>query len=114
MMRDSSNKYFLRLEMWKVLWILLNFLGSSSLYATGSIHSMILNGPIYWGLSFPHESKDTFASLQALTNLHDLFSCFLNLAESSSGIGFGIDVFLGQMSYLVASLTLDSTRTYVM
>ncbi|GKB57841.1 hypothetical protein Tco_0914027 [Tanacetum coccineum] len=47
MTRDSSNKYFFRLEMWKVLWTLLSPSGSSSLYAAGPIRSRILNGPMY-------------------------------------------------------------------
>ncbi|GJV62035.1 hypothetical protein Tco_1468135 [Tanacetum coccineum] len=33
-MRDSSNKHFLRLETWKVLWILLSSLGSSEFIKT--------------------------------------------------------------------------------
>ncbi|GKE46066.1 hypothetical protein Tco_1477324, partial [Tanacetum coccineum] len=52
--RDSSDKHFFRLEMWKVLWTLLSSSGSSSLYATGPIRLRILNGPMYRGLSFPH------------------------------------------------------------
>ncbi|GJY32277.1 putative reverse transcriptase domain-containing protein [Tanacetum coccineum] len=38
---DSSDKHFFRLEIWKVLWILLSSSGSSSLYATGPIRSWI-------------------------------------------------------------------------
>ncbi|GJY28754.1 reverse transcriptase domain-containing protein [Tanacetum coccineum] len=61
MMKDSSDKHFLRLEM----WILLSFLGSSSLYATGSIRSRIFEWSNVSGikLSSFSESKDIFASV---------------------------------------------------
>nr|GEU93913.1 retrovirus-related Pol polyprotein from transposon TNT 1-94 [Tanacetum cinerariifolium] len=51
--RDSSDKHFFRLEMWKVLWTLLSSSRSSGLYATRPIRSRILNGPMYRRLSFP-------------------------------------------------------------
>nr|GEW19416.1 hypothetical protein [Tanacetum cinerariifolium] len=54
MTRDSSDRHFFRLEMWKVLWTLLSSSESSSLCATGPIRSKILNGPMYRGLSFPY------------------------------------------------------------
>nr|GEY35123.1 hypothetical protein [Tanacetum cinerariifolium] len=60
--KDSSDRHFFKLEMWKVLWTLLSSLGSSSVYATGLTLFRILNGPI----------------LQALSNLHYLFGGFLD------------------------------------
>nr|GEU65610.1 hypothetical protein [Tanacetum cinerariifolium] len=80
MTRDSSDRHFFRLEMWKVLWTLLSSSGSSSVYATGPTLLRILNGQMYRGLSFPlfSESDDTLLSLQALSNLHYLFGGFMN------------------------------------
>ncbi|GJQ97750.1 hypothetical protein Tco_0008889 [Tanacetum coccineum] len=77
MTRDSSNKDFFRLETWKVLWTLLTSSGSSSLYATGPIRSSILKGPMlspYIGIT----SLPVSGSLQALLNLHYLFSGFMD------------------------------------
>ncbi|GJW38383.1 hypothetical protein Tco_0064228 [Tanacetum coccineum] len=87
-MRDSSDKHFLRFETWKVLWILLSFSGSSSLYATGPIPFQgIWIGLMYWDYASSFsELKDTFTSLQALTNLYDLFNGFLNYFWSRSAI----------------------------
>ncbi|GJX00815.1 hypothetical protein Tco_0184728, partial [Tanacetum coccineum] len=62
MMRDSSDRHFFKLEMWKVLWTLLSSLGSSSLYATGLTLSRILNGLI----------------LKALSDLYYLFDGFMD------------------------------------
>ncbi|GJR99902.1 hypothetical protein Tco_0316411 [Tanacetum coccineum] len=49
----SGTRFGHRLCSLVEMWILLSFLGSSSLYTTGSIRSRILNGPMYRGLSFP-------------------------------------------------------------
>nr|GEW51597.1 hypothetical protein [Tanacetum cinerariifolium] len=54
MTRNSSDRHFFKIEMWKVLWTFPSSSGSSSLYATGSTLLRILNCPMYWGLSFPH------------------------------------------------------------
>nr|GEZ12218.1 hypothetical protein [Tanacetum cinerariifolium] len=58
-MRDSLDKYFFRLEMWKVLWTLLSSSRSSSLYATGPIRSRILNGSMYRVLTDESTRKPT-------------------------------------------------------
>ncbi|GKA13341.1 hypothetical protein Tco_0692987 [Tanacetum coccineum] len=81
MMRDSSDKPFspLRLETWKSI---LDITKPQELYMYA------LTNPFKdfceWSnvsgikLSSFSESKDTFTSLQVLTNLYDLFSGFMN------------------------------------
>ena len=49
---DGSRTYFFNINTWKILCIRLNSNGSSKQYAIGSILSIILNRPIYLGLSF--------------------------------------------------------------
>ena len=45
--------YFMSMDTWNTLWTPARADGKANLYATGPIHSRILNGPIKRGLSFP-------------------------------------------------------------
>nr|GEW35546.1 hypothetical protein [Tanacetum cinerariifolium] len=78
--------------MWNVLWTLLSSSRSSSLYATGPILSRILNGGIL--------------SIKA----RDMDMKLLSAPESNNSLAR----FLGQVTHLVASLTLDKARSCVM
>ena len=55
----SSDKHFLRFEIWKTLWTPLSSSGRLSRYATGPILFRISNGPRYHGLSLPRLPKRT-------------------------------------------------------
>ena len=52
-MWDGFETYFFNINTWKTLCIWLNSDGSSKRYATSPIISIILNGPMYLGFSFP-------------------------------------------------------------
>ncbi|GKF73115.1 hypothetical protein Tco_0219447, partial [Tanacetum coccineum] len=66
MTRDSSDKHFFRLETWKVLWILLHWANQLKDFERSNVPRVKLS-------SFS-KLDDTFTSLQALSNLHYLFS----------------------------------------
>jgi hypothetical protein len=71
---SETRKHFLSWETWKTSCMYDNCGGSSNWYATSTLCSRILNGPIYFGASFPLTLKwqspvmgDTFRYTKSLT-----------------------------------------------
>ncbi|GJU86545.1 hypothetical protein Tco_1294091 [Tanacetum coccineum] len=89
MMRDSSNRYFFKLETWKVLWTLLSSSEAPVLYCQLGQPFKDLKWSNVPGvkLSLFSKSYDTFPSLQALSDLHYLFGGFMDYLWSRE---FGI------------------------